>query len=304
MKTYKNSITMILLSSLVLSACGGGGSSGRGSAPNVSSETSNLEEDMYGIYQAVLSPLNSQVAGEINGSATLVREMNDFIAHVRFVGGPTKTLHPQSVHVGTRCPTIEDDLNHDGFIDAEEGAKVYKEVIIPLDGDLNSQWMGGGTYPLSDDFGNYSYSQTGSYDKMIQDLQEEDINPADDLVKIGPDKSMRALGKVVVIFAVPQTTSLPETVKGRGRLNPQEALPIACGVISKVHRTPGEVDNDHTGIPYTEESAGGNGEDDGANFPSGPVGGEGNYGEDDDDSTPYIPAPIQDPISLPTPVTV
>ena len=294
---YKNKILATLVCSTLLTACGGGGGGGSSTpTPITSRSSSNLETDMYGTYQAILSPLNSQVAGEVNGSLTLVREMNDFIAHVRFVGGPENAsiLHTQSVHIGSRCPTKSDDLNLDGFIDAEEGAKVYKEILIPLDDDLNSQWMGGGIYPLADAFGNYSYTQVAAYDKMIKDLQEEDINLTDDLVKLGPNKSMTAIGKVVMIFGVPNTTDLPETVAGRGRLSKFEALPIACGVIKKISHVPGEIDDDHTGISYTgTESPGGTGEDDGANFPTTHAGGDGNYGDDDDD-TPF-PAPTQPP---------
>lgn len=271
----------VLVCSFALTSCGGsGGGSSKGSSHTKSVDT--LETDMYGIYQAILSPLNETVSGKITGSLTLMREMDEFVAHVRFVSGPSSILHSQGIYVGHRCPTLSDDLNKDGFIDAEEGAKVYGNVLIPLDEDLNSQRMGGGTYPLADEFGNYSYSQAASYEKMLDDLLEKDINPTDDIAKLGNQKTLMAIGKVVVIFGIKNDQPLPETVIGKGRLGPHEAMPIACGIVKKVRNSPGEVDLDHSNLPMpSEDTQTGHGEiNDGADFSRLPTIPGGNYGEE------------------------
>lgn len=280
----KHSISLALMSLFVFSCSEGGG--GGSTPPKKHSE--NLELDMNGLYRAKLRPVNKKVAEQLNGSLTLVKEKDEFIADIRLSSGPVSSLHSQSIHLGDRCPDERDDLNFDGYIDGQEGAQVYKEILIPLDDDLSSQRMGLGIYPMTDQYGYYFWSRTVSFEKLMSDLHEEDINPTDDLVKLAGNKSFNAKGMVVVIFGVPATEILPETVSGRGRQGPQDALPIACGVITKLQGTPGAIDNDQTGIPVPQgETIGGSGgADDGAIFTQGTTTGDtGNYGEDDDIET-------------------
>lgn len=282
----KHSINLALMSLLAFSCSEGGG--GGSTPPKKHAE--NLEIEMIGVYQAKLRPVNKKFGEHLNGSLTLVREKDEFIADVRFSAGPVSTLHSQSIHLGERCPDERDDLNFDGYIDAEEGAQVYKEILIPLDDDLSSQRIGLGIFPVTDEYGFYFWSRTVSFEKLLSDLHEEDINPTDDIVKLAGNKSFNAKGMVVIIRGVPSTEVLPETVLGRGRQGPHEAIPVACGVISKLTKTPGVIDNDQTGIPVPQgETIGGSGgADDGAIFTSGETtSGEngGNYGEDDEVET-------------------
>lgn len=283
----KTSIASILLlsSSLLVSCGGGGGGGGKKAAPP---KKENLEVEMSGIYQALLAPINKKVSGHLNGSLTLVREKDEFVADLRFSGGPLSSIHAQSIHIGSRCPTEADDLNKDGFVDGEEGAKVYDKIIIPLDDDISSQWHGLGTYPVTDEYGYYFWSRATSFEKMMEDLKDEDINLKDEYVKLEPTKAMNLLGSVVVVKGVPTTTVLPETVKGHSRETPHMGLPVACGVIRKVTSTPGVIDNDETGIPVPEgETIGGSsGADDGADFSRGTATeGSGNYGEEKEPDT-------------------
>lgn len=279
--------TILLLSSSLLVSCGGGGGGG-GAKKATPPKKENLEIEMSGIYQGLLAPINKTVSGHLNGSLTLVKEGDEFVADLRFSGGPLSSIHAQSIHVGSRCPTKADDLNQDGFIDGEEGARVYDKIIIPLDDDISSQWHGLGTYPVTDEYGYYFWSRATSFEKMMEDLKDEDINLKDEYVKLEPTKAMNLLGRVVVVKGVPTTTVLPETVKGVGRETPHMGLPVACGIIRKLTKTPGVIDNDETGIPVPEgETIGGSsGADDGADFSSGNVsGGSGNYGEEKEPET-------------------
>lgn len=281
---------LLLLTSLV--ACNGGGGGGGNDSKQVEQQPvpNPLETEMTGTYQALLKPVNPTLSKDVNGSLTLVRDKNDFIADVRFSGGPAGILHVQNIHVGKRCPTIDDDLNRDGYIDAVEGAEVYKEIIIPLDEDLNSQRMGWGTFPLADDYGYYFYSQVASFEKLMTDLKEEDINLQDDFVKLGASESLQLAGNVVIITGVSKDVPLPETVAPRGRLTNFQAIPIACGVISKLTTVPGKIDTDQTGIrfPGGETIGGSSGLDDGADFASSTTTTStgGNYGEDDNEIDP------------------
>ncbi len=250
-------------------------------------DSQNMESDFSGTYQAILNPLNKNIAGYLNGSLTVAREKDDVYFDVRFSNGPASSIHSQNIHLGERCPTDEEDLNHDGYIDAEEISSVVKEILIPLDDDVTSQRMGLGTFPFSDEFGNYFWSRETSFEKLITDLREEDINLKDEYAKLGNKKSLSMLGMIIVIRGVAQSTTLPETVSGKGRLSAQQGIPIACGVIQRLSHAPGEIDQDRTNIPLPingETVGGSGGADDGANFPSSQTttgGNTGNYGDDD-----------------------
>lgn len=279
----KTNILALALSTSLLASCGGGGGGGS-SATGKSAEP--LETELTGTYQAILSPLNKTVSGHLNGSLTLVREKDDVVIDVRVASGPLSSIHSQNIHVGDRCPTEADDINGDGYLDAEEVSAIVKDILIPLDDDISSQWLGLGTFPVTDEFGYYFWSRATSFQKMMADLRDEDINMKDDYVKIGSDKALTMIGKVVLIRGVPDATPLPETVLGRGRLSPQAGLPIACAVIKRIGTVPGVIDPDRTDIPVPEgETIGGSsGADDGADFSHAPTtGGTGNYGDDDDD---------------------
>lgn len=278
-------LSLAVSGSLLLS-CSKGGGGGSSKAPGKKTET--LETEMYGAYQAFLAPINKTVSGHLNGSLTLVREKDEIIADVRLSGGPKSVLHNQNIHIGDKCPTEDDDLNGDGYVDAEEAHLVHKEILIPLDDDISSQRMGLGTFPVTDAFGYYFWSRVTSFEKIMTDLREEDINLQDDYVKLPTEKSLTMIGKVIVIKGVPEITPLPETVAGRGRLSKHQALPIACGVIRRMGVVPGVLDTDTTGIPVPagETIGGSSGMDDGADFPATGTNGEtSNYGDDDDITT-------------------
>jgi hypothetical protein len=278
----QNQIAFFMMSTLIF-ACSKSG--GGGSVKQPPKQSDHLELEMSGIYTAKLMPLNKQFSEHLNGSLTLVKEKDDFVVDMRFSGGPKSAMHTQSIHIGERCPVESDDLNGDGYIDGEEGALVYKEILIPLDDDLSSQRMGLGISPVTDEYGYYFWSRAVSFEKLLSDLHEEDINPDDDYIKLNGNKSFHAKNKVVIVRGIPQTEVLPETVAGRGRQTPHEAIPVACGLISKLTSVPGVIDRDHTGIPVPEgETVGGSsGADDGAIFASETTTGDtGNYGEEEE----------------------
>lgn len=273
----------LLVSGTLLVSCGGGGGGGGGGAKQAP-VVQPLETELSGTYQAIFTPVNKEVSGHINGSLTIVREKDDVIMDVRFSNGPASSIHSQNIHVGNRCPNEADDLNQDGYIDAEELNNVVKEILIPLDDDISAQWLGLGTFPMSDEWGYYFWSRATKFEKMMADLRDDDINHTDDYVKIGADKALTMIDRVVVIRGVHESTPLPETVMGRGRLLPRQGLPVACAVIKRIGATPGVLDTDRTNIPVpTGETVGGSsGVDDGADFPTQTTSGAtgGNYGED------------------------
>jgi hypothetical protein len=221
---------------------------------NTSPQTPPLEirEKNEGQYISVLTPLNEHVSGLITGAATISRDEDELVGDVRFSGeAPTAAvLHEQNIHMGDRCPDASDDLNEDGIIDAVEGALVYDKILIPLDGDLNSQRMGGGIFPLADEFGDYIYSQVGSYQKFIDDLKELDLNLEDHIVKLSEEaEEIKFEGKIVVIQGVSKSAALPDTVVSNNQFTNHDTLPVACGILTRVTTLPGNSDPGNTDRP-------------------------------------------------------
>jgi hypothetical protein len=282
-KDAKQVFTAISLSAglLALNSCGGSGGDGGGGSKSPAPqqrESTDIESDLIGQYKAKLRPINESVAGMIAGSVTLSREEDQLVGYVRFAGVKPKVLHTQYVHVSKKCP--ETDENGDGFIDAVEADKDVGKVLIPLDADLSTQDRGSSIWPVSDDYGSYIYSQIASYDKMMNDLRDGDLDPEDDFIKLGENKTLEMSGRVIVIYGVAADTVLPSTVARRGRLANYQNLPIACGVFEKVRTVPGEADNDRDvgEAPAGSTSGGSSGSDDGSTViigeTSGGAGGE------------------------------
>lgn len=204
-----------------------------------------LETTNSGAWQAKLIPLNGKVSGNITGALNIQRDDDRFIIHVRFSGGPIQAIaHVQNIRTGTKCPTEEADLNQDGYVDAIESIPFYGAPLIPLDGDLNSQKAGANYWPVTDNFGDYSYSEIASFDRLFQDLKSTEVDLNDEAVKLKADENLNLVGRVIVIHGVSSSMNLPSTVATRGKFANYQTLPIACGVIQKAPMAPGVVENE------------------------------------------------------------
>jgi len=244
-------------------------------------------------YLAPLSTLNQHVVAMVTGALTLYKEDDLFIGDIRVNGASPNILHSQSIHVG-RCPNQSYDINADGFVDAAEAAIPLGPQILPLDGDLNAQLAEYGTYPVSDQYGNYTYSEVASYQKLLKDLQSPDERASDDVTKLRIDEELDFVDKVVVIRGVSDDTALPVTVASIGGLSKFQTFPIACGTLKTVRSTPGTYEDDPTSDVVMTGSSGGEtvggsgGADDGAIRPGQVSGGGGeaetggDYGEDEE----------------------
>lgn len=266
MKISRICLTILIL---VTSSCKDNSISSRSSAKG---ELNQSEIEVVGIYQALFKGLNN-IVPDLRGSLTVVREEDEFIADLRLSRGPRNTLITQSIHEGQRCPELSDDLNQDGFIDGEESFIAIKRIIIPLDDDLQSQRMGSGLYPVTDQNGNYFWSRLSSFSRMLEDLKEVDLNPHDDILKIDTSENLKLLNKVVILRGAPNNLPLPDTVMGHGKLNSHQSLPIACGILKKIKKIPGRTENVVIHIPSEIEER----EDDNADFSNEET--SGNYSE-------------------------
>lgn len=233
-------IGVLLLLSFV-SSCGK--SNSNAGLPEVKQKVLPVNgENINGLYMAKFFTINPGVNGTLPGSATLQRQDDKFYAYIRVFGGAPNAWHQQNVHVGSRCPNAGDDLNGDGYIDIEEGNKVWGKVLLPLDSNIASQAAGKNIFPIADASGTYFYERVTSFDRMFDDLKTVDKNLDDNIAKLSPEQGLDFEGKVVVVHGTADTVIYPETVASADRRPPHQTLPIACGVFSKVTSIPGQVE--------------------------------------------------------------
>lgn len=203
--------------------------------------------NINGFYLATFKTLNSHIVGTIPGSASFTRNDDKLFIYLRLFAGSPKAWHMQGVYTGNRCPDLRDDKNGDGTIDIQEALAVVGNLLIPLDSDPSTQAGGRAFFPLGDLSGSYHYERVVNFSRFFGDLQAEDKDPNDNLVKITPGQGLTFVGKVVMIQGVSEDIQLPETVGSLERRRPFQTLPIACGIYEKVDRVPGH--SQETEIP-------------------------------------------------------
>jgi hypothetical protein len=195
----------------------------------------DIDDSIDGQYLAVFQTLNPLITNKINGAFTFSREkeIDELVGDVRITNAGADLIHAQSVRVGRQCPTMVNDLNEDGIIDAYEGELVYGKIFIPLDGDLSSQSSHDGEFPKGDIYGNYIYSRVTKYSSFMKDLRNTVDHEG--YVKLNPLEPLEIEGRVVVVHGVDEAYGLPSTVRSVGRAQAHQSLPIVCGIIKKVN---------------------------------------------------------------------
>lgn len=239
----KNSSVKVVCSLAVLSllgSCGNSGSSNSGSQAQRQEEVAPVDgSNIDGHYQAKFITLNPHVNGTIPGSANFLRKEDRLFAFVRLFAGGVRAWHQQYVYTGSRCPTMNDDTNLDGFVDIAEAEAVVGKILIPMDSDISTQGSGRRFFPLGDLSGYYHYERITSFRRFLKDLQDEDRDLTDNTAKLGPGEGLRLTGRVFMALGVAETVMLPETVATQERRQAFQTLPIVCGVFSKVTAEPG-----------------------------------------------------------------
>lgn len=253
MKTFDYSF----LSLFLLAACGdNGGERSRAPAPLYApSMPVTLDSEFQGQYLAVLRPIHPMLLEKLKGAVTISREQDELVGDVRLSNGFPDQVFAQNIRQGSRCPTMEDDLNLDGFIDANEGEAVYGKMLIPLDADLSGQSNSARIYPLADQYGNYIYSKVTSFAAFIRDLREVDPSEEDDYVKLDKIEKLEMEERVAVIHGVPKDFILPETVQTTSSQPAFQTMPIACGKMKVVGMAPGVPDGSRPQRPASEVSS-------------------------------------------------
>lgn len=202
------------------------------------SDGSNIE----GNYIARFTTLNPHVNGTVPGSVIFSRDKDRVFFYLRLFAGYPKAWHQQKIYEGSRCPTIADDANGDGFIDIVEAEAVLGKVLIPLDADISSQKSGRNFYPLGDPSGSYYYERTTSFSRMFRDLKDKK-NETEEYKKLAVDEGFSIAGRAVMVQGVTAEVEIPETVASTSRYRAFQTLPITCAVFEEDNREPGVVDN-------------------------------------------------------------
>jgi hypothetical protein len=212
-------VKIILLFSLILLvACGDQASSSKKTEGAVILED-NLP--LKGKYRLMLRPINSQFLRVVSGSADI--EVKDQTLSVNLIiDDAADVIHFQSIHTAQECP-VQNDENGDSFVDINEAQAKAGEVLLPLNNTIDPEVGFQGTFPLGV---SYSYQK------------EVDIQPLEASLST-EGKELKLANKVVLIYGAPISAELPASVASLPGSSPQASLPIACGIIERVHYNEG-----------------------------------------------------------------
>lgn len=250
----KSKNIIFLFALLGLMACGNdGGSSSRGresgsgnagtsgevvdhnaSTSNSNSTTATPEEmtqAIPGTYYTVLRPVNFYANGFIPYGAATFTLKNDQLQVDMSMDDDQKVPHRQSLHLGTRCPTAGDDTNGDGLVDYNEALAVVGSVVMPLDGDLNSQVAGAELYPKGPAM---TYSKLASLSKINADLWIVDEDTSDNVTKLKPGKSIMFEGRTILVHGTTPQNTFPTSLASYKSEPAHLSLPVVCGVLKKI----------------------------------------------------------------------
>lgn len=152
------------------------------------------------LYRVRFSTLNPGVSGNNPSSATIKRQEDKSTAHLRFPGSTPNYMSHAYIYEGNRCPNASDDLNADGYIDIQEGNRVWGNVHTTLGTNLTKD-----NYP-----------------------------------KIDPNRVFDIENRVIVVLGNLDINLYPESVAYTDGIVPDQLIPVACGVLSTNARIPVE----------------------------------------------------------------
>lgn len=197
-------------------------------------EPEEQQQPDEGTFRAELQPLNSSVGGNTVGTANIKIEGDELRFDMVVNGAPANITHIQHIHAGTACPTSAEDVNGDGFVDVLEGLPRYGAILVPLDGDLETQEGGTMTNPSANATGTYRYTERASLTRMLADLRAPDTDTTDAVIKLEPGQALNLASRHIVVHGIPATPPLPASVGTLGDTPSNATLPIACGIITRV----------------------------------------------------------------------
>ncbi len=137
--------------------------------------------------------------------------------------------HKQYIHAGSKCPTLENDLNGDGYLDAVELEQAVGPGLLALDANPESEEVD--SFPSG---ANFEYNR-----KVAVSVLGEFI----------PDSK----NFIVVIYGISPLTPLPETVASHSDEDIHSSIPIACKAF-EVTEEVRSINGDETGESDFDET--------------------------------------------------
>lgn len=165
-------------------------------------------EEAEGEFNGDFKTLN-RVLRRFNANLLVWIKGDQFYVKIYLKNGPQRIRYQQYMHKGSRCPTMNDDLDKNGMIDFSEVVAVSGEVLMPLDGYIQAVKRGSEWYPTSNKQGSYYYSRSASLKKMMKDLFQTQ--------KLSRDENLDLGSRTIVIYGT--------------LINP--LMPIACAVLTE-----------------------------------------------------------------------
>ena len=218
----KSHILLAVLSAVFLVSCGS--DSGGGSKQAQQEQGAGTRETIsVASYYGILRPVNFSSNGFIPYGAAFVNLNNDEVKVNVTLDDDQAVQHRQTLHAGSRCPTLQDDSNGDGFVDYDEAIRVVGKPLIPLDSDINSQ-VGGQEVFLRGPA--MTYNRTGMLSKINADLRSNGLMPA--------DQGINFLGRVVLVHGTSFNSSFPTSLASHAGEQPHLSLPVVCGILGQI----------------------------------------------------------------------
>ena len=164
--------------------------------------------------------VNNRIENDVRARSTAEIDNDNVIITVQCQNVDPVVPHRQYVHTGTRCPTIEDDTNNDGYVDYVETQLVCGPTLLALDTNIASQ--NEDSFPQGS---SYAWVGRSSLTEILAALPS------------GEDLSLQ--GRAVIIYGISPTESLPPTVATREGESANTLIPIACGLLQESGTTIG-----------------------------------------------------------------
>lgn len=181
-------------------------------------------------YVAELMPLNATSPDlTVGGTVTFTVDAGQLMITTTADGLAPRIMHMQHYHGfpggdAATCPLPPADTNGDGYIDLIETEPMAGTTMVPLHEDPASLTIASDTYPTADESGAVRYQQGVSIDRLRQALGDKFGIPELELEK-----------RVVFLHGVAPDTGLPASVQSLPGVPAQMTLPVACGVIERLH---------------------------------------------------------------------
>jgi hypothetical protein len=218
--------TLALSSTLLLTACGGGSSSG---SKNPSPVQNEVSEDFRGTFTADLKPMN-MASPEMEGQYLITLNDDVFQVQTTILKSAPGVRHFQYIIQG-KCNFI--DQNNDTLIDMSEIIAQGGGLLVPLDSNLETQIDGSDFGPIANEEGKFVYKKSADPVRFLDDLTAADPDSRDEFIKISSEKDLRMNTRSVLVLGLEESAALPDTISEFRNLSRAEGFPVGCGEIQR-----------------------------------------------------------------------